>query len=196
MLKNFKILMVAIVLTATGFVLVLGFWLYGNYHGKKQFLLAISEHELFDVMQDFYNDNQEEIELENQNQRNQRVDNFTLNLHKKYPSINMDTVVSLLEEQWGSRNEYQSKKTNKDSLSSSKQKLSRHFISTTVFKSINWSDEVIDSLNIRLEKELKERKIYTPFELSLVTLPTEDNRNREFYRQRYQENKTRAIMID
>src|SRR5690606_28386864 len=130
MLKNFKILMVAIVLTATGFMLVLGFWLYGNYHGKKQFLLAISEHELFDVVQDFYNDNQEVIELENQSQRNKRVENFTLKLQKQYPMINFDTVVNMFNEQWGRRNENQSNNTKTDSLSSSKQKLSRNFIST------------------------------------------------------------------
>lgn len=188
--------MVAIVLTATGFILVLGFWLYGNYQGKKQFLLAISEHELFDVMQDFYNDNQEVIEQENQSQRNRRVENFTTLLQQKYPIVNVDTVVDMLDEQWGRRNESQSKTTKTDSLPLSKQKMSRHFISTIVFKSINWSDEVVDSLHVRLIKELKERRIYTPFELSLVTLPKEEDRNREFYRQRYIENKTRAIMID
>src|SRR5690606_28187545 len=141
MLKNFKILMMAIVLTATGFILVLGFWLYGNYHNKKQFLLGISEHELFDVIQDFYNDNQEVIELENQNQRNRRVENFTKILQEKYPIVNLDTVTNMLDEQWGRKSDNSSSASKEDSSSASKQKMSRHFISSIVFKSINWSSE-------------------------------------------------------
>ena len=195
MLKNYKILMLAIVLTASGIILVLSVWLYGSYQIRKQFYLGTAEHELFDVIQDFYQDNEAEIQKDNQNQRRGRVDRISMAIKKKYPVINIDSVKAIFENENFGRRQNNDRTTN-DSLSNGKPRMSRHFISSFVFRNINWSDEVLDTLSNRLTIALKEREMYTSFTLSLIKLPEENERNGRFYKQRFKENKTRPTMVD
>ncbi|WP_185212952.1 sensor histidine kinase [Sphingobacterium mizutaii] len=194
MLKKYKILLASIVLTIAGIIVVLGFWLFGSYFGHKQFFLGMTEHELFDVVQDFYSENEEQIQKENQNQRKDRIDRLSIAFKEKYPQINVDTIKSIFENQnYNRRNDRQ---TGSDSTGNSKSKMSRHFISSYVVRTINWNEATIDSLQIRLEKSLRERDMYSPFILQISNLPNEEERNKEFYHQRYKESKSRPIVID
>src|SRR5690606_19758180 len=97
MLKKYKILLASIVLTIAGIVVVLGFWLFGSYFGHKQFFLRMTEHELFDVVQHFYNENEEQIQKENQNQRKDRIDRLSIAFKEKYPHRKVDTIKSIFE---------------------------------------------------------------------------------------------------
>ncbi len=194
MLKKYKILLASIVLTIAGIVVVLGFWLFGSYFGHKQFFLGMTEHELFDVVQDFYNENEEQIQKENQNQRKDRIDRLSIAFKEKYPQINVDTIKSIFENQNFNRKNDRQNVT--DSTGNSKNKMSRHFISSYVVRTINWNEATIDSLQIRLEKSLRERDMYSPFVLQISNLPNEEERNKEFYHQRYKESKSRPIVID
>ena len=193
MLKKYKILLASIVLTIAGIIVVLGFWLLGSYYGHKQFYLGMTEHELFDVVQDFYNENEEQIQKENQNQRKDRIERLSSAIKDKYPEINVDTVKNIFDNQnFGRRNE---KQNNSDSTNT-KNKMTRHFISSYVVRTINWNQATLDSLQVRLEKSLRDKEMYSPFELKLVNLPNEDNRDKEFYHQRFNDNKSRPIVID
>ncbi len=193
MLKKYKILLASIVLTIAGIIVVLGFWLLGSYYGHKQFYLGMTEHELFDVVQDFYNENEEQIQKENQIQRKDRIERLSSAIKDKYPQINVDTVKNIFDSQnFGRRNE---KQNNNDSTNT-KNKMTRHFISSYVVRTINWNQATLDSLQVRLEKSLREKEMYSPFELKLVNLPNEDNRDKEFYHQRFNDNKSRPIVID
>jgi len=194
MLKKYKILLASIVLTIAGIVVVLGFWLFGSYFGHKQFFLGMTEHELFDVVQDFYNENEEQIQKENQNQRKDRIDRLSIAFKEKYPQINVDTIKSIFENQ--NFNRKNDRQNGTDSTGNSKNKMSRHFISSYVVRTINWNEATIDSLQIRLEKSLRERDMYSPFVLQISNLPNEEERNKEFYHQRYKESKSRPIVID
>lgn len=194
MLKKYKILLASIVLTIAGIIVVLGFWLFGSYFGHKQFFLGMTEHELFDVVQDFYNENEEQIQKENQNQRKDRIDRLSIAFKEKYPQINVDTIKSIFENQNFNRKNDRQNVT--DSTGNSKNKMSRHFISSYVVRTINWNEATIDSLQIRLEKSLRERDMYSPFVLQISNLPNEEERNKEFYHQRYKESKSRPIVID
>lgn len=181
-------------LTIAGIIVVLGFWLFGSYFGHKQFFLGMTEHELFDVVQDFYNENEEQIQKENQNQRKDRIDRLSIAFKEKYPQINVDTIKSIFENQNFNRKNDRQNVT--DSTGNSKNKMSRHFISSYVVRTINWNEATIDSLQIRLEKSLRERDMYSPFVLQISNLPNEEERNKEFYHQRYKESKSRPIVID
>ncbi len=194
MLKKYKILLASIVLTIAGIVVVLGFWLFGSYFGHKQFFLGMTEHELFDVVQDFYNENEEQIQKENQNQRKDRIDRLSIAFKEKYPQINVDTIKSIFENQ--NFNRKNDRQNGSDTTGNSKNKMSRHFISSYVVRTINWNEATIDSLQIRLEKSLRERDMYSPFVLQISNLPNEEERNKEFYHQRYKESKSRPIVID
>ncbi len=194
MLKKYKILLASIVLTIAGIIVVLGFWLFGSYFGHKQFFLGMTEHELFDVVQDFYNENEEQIQKENQNQRKDRIDRLSIAFKEKYPQINVDTIKSIFENQ--NFNRKNDRQNGTDSTGNSKNKMSRHFISSYVVRTINWNEATIDSLQIRLEKSLRERDMYSPFVLQISNLPNEEERNKEFYHQRYKESKSRPIVID
>ena len=92
MLKKYKILLASIILTIAGIIVVLVFWLFGSYYGQKQFYLGMTEHELFDVVQDFYNENEEQIQRDNQNQRTARIERISSAFKEKYPEINLDTA--------------------------------------------------------------------------------------------------------
>lgn len=194
MLKKYKILLASIVLTIAGIIVVLGFWLFGSYFGHKQFFLGMTEHELFDVVQDFYSENEEQIQKENQNQRKDRIDRLSIAFKEKYPQINVDTIKSIFENQ--NYNRKNDRQTGSDSTGNSKNKMSRHFISSYVVRTINWNEATIDSLQIRLEKSLRERDMYSPFILQISNLPDEEERNKDFYHQRYKESKSRPIVID
>lgn len=194
MLKKYKILLASIVLTIAGIIVVLGFWLFGSYFGHKQFFLGMTEHELFDVVQDFYSENEEQIQKENQNQRKDRIDRLSIAFKEKYPQINVDTIKSIFENQ--NFNRKNDRQNGSDSTGNSKSKMSRHFISSYVVRTINWNEATIDSLQIRLEKSLRERDMYSPFILQISNLPNEEERNKEFYHQRYKESKSRPIVID
>lgn len=194
MLKKYKILLASIVLTIAGIIVVLGFWLFGSYFGHKQFFLGMTEHELFDVVQDFYSENEEQIQRENQNQRKDRIDRLSIAFKEKYPQINVDTIKSIFENQ--NYNRKNDRQTGSDSTGNSKNKMSRHFISSYVVRTINWNEATIDSLQIRLEKSLRERDMYSPFILQISNLPDEEERNKDFYHQRYKESKSRPIVID
>ncbi|MGX1751992.1 sensor histidine kinase [Sphingobacterium sp. NPDC055346] len=194
MLKKYKILLASIVLTIAGIIVVLGFWLFGSYFGHKQFFLGMTEHELFDVVQDFYSENEEQIQKENQNQRKDRIDRLSIAFKEKYPQINVDTIKSIFENQ--NFNRKNDRQNVSDSTGNSKSKMSRHFISSYVVRTINWNEATIDSLQIRLEKSLRERDMYSPFILQISNLPNEEERNKEFYHQRYKESKSRPIVID
>lgn len=194
MLKKYKILLASIVLTIAGIIVVLGFWLFGSYFGHKQFFLGMTEHELFDVVQDFYNENEEQIQKENQNQRKDRIDRLSIAFKEKYPQINVDTIKSIFENQ--NFNRKNDRQNGTDTTGNAKSKMSRHFISSYVVRTINWNEATIDSLQIRLEKSLRERDMYSPFVLQISNLPNEEERNKEFYHQRYKESKSRPIVID
>jgi len=198
MLKKYKILLTSIVLTIAGIIVVLGFWLYGSYFGNKQFFLGITEHELFDVVQDFYYENEEQIQKENQNQRSTRIDRLSEAFKKKYPEINLDTAKSIIEYQnFGRRDsEEDDKLNNAESAINGKNKMSRQFLSSYVVRTINWNQSTIDSLEIRLTKALNEKELFSPFDLKLSNLPDEDNRNKEFYHKRFKDSKTRPIVVD
>ncbi len=196
MLKKYKILLASIVLTIGGIIVVLGFWLFGSYFGHKQFYLGMTEHELFDVVQDFYDENEEEIQKENLSQRSLRIDRLSAAFKEKYPEINIDSAKSIIENLNFGRRNPEDKQFSVDSASNDRSKMSRHFISSYVFKTINWTEPTIDSLKIRLANSLKERGMYSPFELKLSTLPHEDDRNKDFYRQRFSDSKTRPIVVD
>lgn len=172
MLKKYKILLASIVLTIAGIIVVLGFWLFGSYFGHKQFFLGMTEHELFDVVQDFYSENEEQIQKENQNQRKDRIDRLSIAFKEKYPQINVDTIKSIFENQ--NYNRKNDRQTGSDSTGNSKNKMSRHFISSYVVRTINWNEATIDSLQIRLEKSLRERDMYSPFILQISNLPDEE----------------------
>jgi len=51
MLKKFKLLLILIVLTGSGIVIVLGFWLYGSYNNRFELLMSSAERSLFNVVQ-------------------------------------------------------------------------------------------------------------------------------------------------
>ncbi|MGO1596671.1 MAG: hypothetical protein ACTHW8_08680, partial [Sphingobacterium sp.] len=185
MLKKYKILLAAIVLTAGGIMLVLGIWLFGSYRGHKQFYLGYTDRELFDVTQDFYQENQQDIDRENQVQRISRLERMTRHLQARYPQINEDTVQQILRHQYFNRST-----TDNDSLRTEEEKgrartkRSRHFISSYMFKSIVWTNEVVDSLESRLASAMKIKNRYSPFQLHLVALPNKTDRSKEFYIQR------------
>ncbi|MGO1787024.1 MAG: sensor histidine kinase [Sphingobacterium sp.] len=197
MLKKYKILLVAIVLTAGGIMLVLGIWLFGSYRGHKQFYLGYTDRELFDVTQDFYQENQQDIDRENQVQRISRLERMTRHLQARYPQINADTVQQILRHQYFNRST-----TDNDSLLTqdekgrARTKRSRHFISSYMFKSIVWTNEVVDSLESRLASAMKIKNRYSPFQLHLVALPNKTDRSKEFYIQRFRDSKTRPILVD
>ncbi|GAA4134471.1 hypothetical protein GCM10022216_07520 [Sphingobacterium kyonggiense] len=195
MLKKYKILMLAIVLTATGVILVLSVWLYGSYQTRKQYYLGSAERELFDVIQGFYQDNEAEIQRDNQNQRRGRIDRFSTALKKRYPMVDIDTVKGLFESEnfWRRPN---NDKPSTDTTANGRAKMSRHFISSFVFRNINWSEEVLDTLAQRLSVVLKQRDMDTPFKLHMLNLPDEQERDASFYHGRFKENKSRPILVD
>jgi uncharacterized Zn finger protein len=57
----------------------------------------MTEHELFDVVQDFYNENEEQIQRDNQNQRTARIERISSAFKEKYPEINLDTAKKIIE---------------------------------------------------------------------------------------------------
>lgn len=198
MLKKYKILLASIVLTIAGIIVVLGFWLFGSYFGHKQFYLGMTEHELFDAVQNFYNENEEQIQKENQNQRTIRIERLSAAFKEKYPEINVDTVKSIIENQnFGRRNSNSNDKTgNTDSTDNNKKSMSRQYISSYVVRTINWNDTTLDSLKVRLTTSLKDKGMYSPFDLRLSVLPDEEHRNKHFYHQRYQDSKSKPILVD
>lgn len=195
MLKKYKILLVAIILTASGIIAVLSFWLHGSYFGHKQFYLGMTERALFDVVQDFYNENEEAIQRDNQNQRSARIERLSLAFKDRYPQINTDTAKKIIEQMnFGRRPSTDS--TNTADTANFRRKMGEHFISSYVVRSINWTDVVVDSLELRLTAALKARNVYSPFALKISSLPNEDERERDFYKQRFRESKTRPIAVD
>lgn len=189
MLKKYKILLVAIILTAGGIMLVLGIWLYSSYRGHKQFFLGYAERELFDVAQDFYQDNQERIEEENQIQRTSRLARMSEHLQARYPQLDKDTVREILKQQYFGRS------TSGDSMPKNG-KHNRHLVSSYAFKSIVWSQETVDSLERRLAQAMKAKHRFSPFQLRLIKLPEDSSRSRAFYIQRFADSKTRPIAVD
>ena len=195
MLKKYKILLASIILTIAGIIVVLVFWLFGSYYGQKQFYLGMTEHELFDVVQDFYNENEEQIQRDNQNQRTARIERLSSAFKEKYPEINLDTAKKIIEGlNFGRRST--NDKNSSDSSNTGKTRMSRHYISNYVVRTINWNDTTLDSLKIRLTKALKERDMYSAFDLKISNLPDEESRTKEFYKQRFEDSKSKPIVVD
>lgn len=195
MLKKYKILLASIILTIAGIIVVLVFWLFGSYYGQKQFYLGMTEHELFDVVQDFYNENEEQIQRDNQNQRTARIERLSSAFKEKYPEINLDTAKKIIEGLNFGRRSTNDKNTS-DSSNTGKTRMSRHYISNYVVRTINWNDTTLDSLKIRLTKALKERDMYSAFDLKISNLPDEESRTKEFYKQRFEDSKSKPIVVD
>ncbi len=197
MLKKYKILILAIILTAGGITLVLSIWLYGNYQNRKIYFLGAADHVLFDVIQDFYQENEVDLVKQNQIQRFDRVERVVTAIEDRYPEVNRDTIKKIVE----------TKGYNPDSIldemAISKRgkfaggKISRHLISTMAIRNINWDQNTVDSLSRRLASTLKDRNQYSPFELHIVELKGVDSMNRdELYQSRFKQFKTRPILID
>lgn len=197
MLKKYKILILAIILTAGGITLVLSVWLYGNYQNRKMYFLGAADHILFDVIQDFYQENEQELVEQNQILRYDRVERVVTAISDRYPNMNRDTVKKLVEDNGFNKDNIL------DEVAVSKRgkfgggKFSRHLISTMAIRNIKWDQRTVDTLSNRLEQALRARKQYSPFELKVVTLTGVDSMSRdEIYKTRYKLFKTRPILID
>lgn len=170
MLKKYKILILAIILTAGGITLVLSIWLYGNYQNRKMYFLGTADHILFDVIQDFYQENEQELVKQNQLLRFNRVERVVKAISDRYPDVNRDSVKKLVEDNGFNKDNIL------DEVAVSKRgkfgggKFSRHLISTMAIRNIQWDQRTVDTLSKRLEQALRARKQYSPFELRVVTL--------------------------
>lgn len=188
-------LLAAIIVTASGIMFVLGIWLYSSYRGHKQIFLAYAERELFEVTQDFYLENQDDIEKENQHQHTGKLARMVADIEIKYPHTNRDTIRHILTEHYFNRT------NSADSSALSGQKSnrgnrSRHFIMSYAFRTISWSDQVIDSLERRLTAAMSEKNRLSPFTLRLVEIEKKSERSRDFYARRFKESKTRPMLVD
>ncbi len=188
--------MLAIIMTATGIALVLTVWLYGSYQVRKQFFLGFAEHELFDVIQGYYQDNEAEIQKDSQTQRIGRVDRFAKSLHSKYPNVPEDSVKQLFESQGFWRRGANPERSNKADSTNASGKGNNRFVSSFVFRNINWGQETVDTLSIRFKQALLEKGITTGFKLNLLKLPEQGDRNDKFYKIRFKNNQTRPMLVD
>jgi len=188
--------MLAIIMTATGIALVLTVWLYGSYKVRKQFFLGFAEHELFNVIQTYYQDNEAEIQKDSQTQRIGRVDRFAKSLHEKYPNVPEDSVKQMLDAQGVWRRGNSSDRTNKADSSNANVKGNSRFVSSFVFRNINWGQETVDTLSLRMKQSLLERGINTKFQLLLIKFPEDKLRPDQFYKVGFKNHQTRPILVD
>src|SRR5690606_18096254 len=195
MIKKHQMLLAAIIVTASGIMFVLGIWLYSSYRGHKQIFLAYAERELFEVTQDFYLENQEDFEKENQHQRTGKLARMAADIQIKYPNTNRDTIQQILTEQYFSRTNA-ADSTAPSEPKSSRGNRSRHFIMSYAFRTISWTEQVIDSLDKRLTTAMSQKKRFSPFTLRLVEIEEKSEGSRDFYAQRFKESKTRPILVD
>ncbi|MVZ61788.1 sensor histidine kinase [Sphingobacterium humi] len=197
MLKKYKILILAIILTAGGITLVLSIWLYGSYQNRKMYFLGTADHLLFDVIQDFYQENEEALLKRDQVQPMDRIDSLASALQARYPQLNKDSLSQLLAQNGVQKDPLA------EALAASKRgkfsgrRLSKHLISTMAIRNINWDAQTLDTLSNRLRLALQARKLYSPFALKMVTLTGLDSADRDqLYKERYRAFKTRPISID
>ncbi|MVZ66315.1 sensor histidine kinase [Sphingobacterium sp. DK4209] len=197
MLKKYKILILAIILTAGGITLVLSIWLYGNYQNRKMYFLGAADHVLFDVIQDFYQENEVDLVKQNQLQRFDRVERVVAAIENRYPDVNRDTIKKIVETNGHNHDSILDEMAISKRGKFSGGKISRHLISTMAIRNINWDQTTVDSLSRRLESTLRDRNQYSPFELHIVKLVGVDSMNRdEVYQSRFKQFKTRPILID
>lgn len=155
MLKNNKIVVFLIVLTISGTISILGIWLADNYKNIKEITLSKCDQALINTLYAYYNDK----ELLPKNQPSPYQTRIASDIHSKYPTVNVDSIYEILEQNATQRREAFSRRLKQrgDTPQSPAQRNNRNReINPWIFASYdtNLENSELDSIQQAFSKEL------------------------------------------
>lgn len=173
MLKKFKILLVIIALTAAGTVLVLSIWLYGSYKNRQELFLGLAERSLLNVLQN-YAQNASTVQWKKEHAHpgeNARKFKPWLDLVQKvYPQVEIAKLRNALDTV-----SYRTLYNRKMKQSTGRSKESpEQLLPWYLLEKIDFTPELLDSLESRLTQSLARNGIKVAFELKLEEIKPEE----------------------
>lgn len=99
MLKNDKILLSVIILVSAGILTVLGIWLRNSYHNHRSFIVSQADQTLTNVLYDYVSERNLPVSRQRVDYHRQLVTDIT----ERYPIVNRDTVLALLNRSFETR---------------------------------------------------------------------------------------------
>ncbi|KGE14405.1 sensor histidine kinase [Sphingobacterium deserti] len=194
MLKKYKILLVLIVLTATGIGLVLSFWLYGSYKSERELFLGRAERALFNVLQNYYQNDftasAKKAELD-AHDAERRHKGFLSILRKVYPNLDvapMQTFLDTADFRRGRNRRVRGDDAGKDAPN--------ELLPLYLLEKMDFNSALLDTLELRLEKALAKNRMRTKFQLSTEIIHRDEFDAYIQYRRKQGEVFTRPILIN
>ncbi|TDS08431.1 sensor histidine kinase [Sphingobacterium paludis] len=194
MLKKYKILLALIVLTATGITLVLSFWLYGSYKSERELFLGRVERGLFNVLQNYYQNDfiaSEKKAKKDSSDTERRHRGFLAMLTKVYPDLDvapMQTFLDTADFRRGRNRRMREDEAGKEAPN--------ELLPLYLLEKIDFNTQLLDTLEIRLEKALAKNNIPTTFQLSTAIIHRDDFDAYMQYRRKQGNLYTRPILIN
>lgn len=194
MLKNHKILLVVVVLATAGMLSVLGIWLANSYRQHSRFVLAQADQALLNVFYDYIVDRDFPIAKGRSNAHKFLAEAIA----QRYPSVQADSVLKLVEEYYESRQDSLRARSNQASARADRRRggraLNPWFLHS---RAINVDDTDLDTLSTRYQVELASMDVEDlRFSLELRPLSRKELGHHRASKTLFEASYTRPILVD
>lgn len=168
MLKKYKILLLIVALTATGIAFILAIWLYGSYRYEREQLMGTAERSLFNVLQNFHQQQAEAQEKADSSDSSRRGGLVSF-IGQVYPQIDLQPMRRALD----SAHKENQKKT-KIRMRRGKGNIANEVLPLYLLEKIDFNKLVLAQLEKQLETVLLEGGIDAKFGLFVQEMKREE----------------------
>lgn len=166
MLKKYKILVVMIVLSLVGIGGIVGVWLYDGYVNKREVLVTEIERSLFNAIQTYYDEHQNEINEKRDQGGSKEGAVFAARIKSIYSHIDEDKIQTL----WDSLAQERMRRYNKRREAKKEVGEPTAIMPSFMLQNITFSDDTLAEINALLEENLDTKGINTPIQIAIKNL--------------------------
>lgn len=194
MLKKYKILLALIALTATGIGLVLSFWLYGSYKSERELFIGRAERGLFNVLQNYYQNDftasakKAQLDAHDDERRHRGLVSI---LRKVYPNLDVAPMQTFLDTA-----DFRRGRNKRARVDDAAKDAPNELLPLYLLEKMDFNNELLDTLELRLKKTLAKNRMHTKFQLSTEIIHRDNFETYIQYRRKQGDVFTRPILIN